>query len=181
MTDKKVKTKKTNEELEYPIYLFNEGTNSDAFRLMRPTDMGDGTWRFRVWAPNAQSVSVVGEFNGWDRSAAPMKRIGGGIWEARVGGVKTYDIYKFSVCGADGVIHMKADPYCPHTETPPGNASKLFDLEGFGWTDAAYMEAQNGRNEQEAIVDPQHLMEISRCAGNRRRPFFIPITQKADS
>ena len=79
MTDKKVKTKKANEELEYPIYLFNEGTNSDAFRLMRPTDMGDGTWRFRVWAPNAQSVSVVGEFNGWDRSAAPMKRIGGGI------------------------------------------------------------------------------------------------------
>lgn len=143
-------------ELDYPIYLFNEGTNSEAFRLMAPANLG-GKWRFRVWAPNAKSVSVCGDFNGWDRFKNPMHPIGGGIWETEIAGLKNYDVYKFSVEGADGEIHMKADPYCPHTETPPGNASKLFDISGFGWTDGAYLAAQNGRDR---VAEPMNIYEV---------------------
>ena len=73
-------------ELDYPIYLFNEGTNSEAFRLMAPANLG-GKWRFRVWAPNAKSVSVCGDFNGWDRFKNPMHPIGGGIWETEIAGL----------------------------------------------------------------------------------------------
>ncbi len=143
-------------ELDYPIYLFNEGTNSEAFRLMAPANLG-GKWRFRVWAPNAKSVSVCGDFNGWDRFKNPMHPIGGGIWETEIAGLKNYDVYKFSVEGADGEIHMKADPYCPHTETPPGNASKLFDISGFGWTDGEYLAAQNGRDR---VSEPMNIYEV---------------------
>ena len=82
---------------DYPIYLFNEGTNSECYKFMRPSYVVKNkkkVWRFRVWAPNAKSVSVVGNFNKWDRNVNPMVPIGGGIWETYVRSLKKYDIYK---------------------------------------------------------------------------------------
>ena len=96
-------------------------------------------WRFRVWAPHAAAVSVVGEFNGWDISAAPLER-DGEIWSGFIPGLAGYTSYKYAVTGPDGQVRYKADPYGFHTETRPGTASKLYDIEGFRWTDGAFRE-----------------------------------------
>jgi len=81
---------------------------------------------FRVWAPNARSVSVVGDFNNWDPRRDPMTRRQDGVWEATVGKVNEYDAYKFWVCTHDGTELMKADPYGAHSETRPDTASKVY-------------------------------------------------------
>ncbi len=96
-------------------------------------------WRFRVWAPHAAAVSVVGEFNGWDISAAPLER-DGEIWSGFIPGLAGYTSYKYAVTGPDGQVRYKADPYGFHTETRPATASKLYDIEGFRWTDGAFRE-----------------------------------------
>lgn len=79
---------------DYPVYLFNEGTNFEAYKLFTVTNVQKNKkrmWRFRVWAPNALSVSVVGDFNNWDREANPMERLANsGIWECYVKGIKRY-------------------------------------------------------------------------------------------
>ena len=72
---------------------------------------------FRVWAPHAAKVSVVGDFNGWEAERGPMHLLGGGIWEAFVPGLQRYDIYKYAVEAADGRVLLKADPYAFHAET----------------------------------------------------------------
>ena len=96
-------------------------------------------WRFRVWAPHAAAVSVVGEFNGWDISTAPLER-DGEIWSGFIPGLAGYTSYKYAVTGPDGQVRYKADPYGFHTETRPATASKLYDIEGFHWTDGAFRE-----------------------------------------
>ena len=96
-------------------------------------------WRFRVWAPHAAAVSVVGEFNGWDISAAPLER-DGEVWSGFIPGLAGYTSYKYAVTGPDGQVRYKADPYGFHTETRPATASKLYDIEGFRWTDGAFRE-----------------------------------------
>ena len=72
---------------------------------------------FRVWAPHAGSVSVVGDFCAWDPTAHPMRRLDGGIWETEVAGLSEYDTYKFAVTAQSGAVTFKADPYAFHAET----------------------------------------------------------------
>ena len=94
---------------------------------------------FRVWAPNAVSVSVVGNFNEWDPEALPMEKISEGVWEAFLPQeFEGYQVYKYCVKGPDGNQVMKSDPYAFHFETRPNNASKYYDIEGFPWTDAPW-------------------------------------------
>ena len=81
-----------------------------------------GTW-FAVWAPNAVSVSVVGDFNNWDGRLHPMRRLESGIFELFVSEVGDGDIYKYEVHGYDGKIVMKADPYGFYAEKRPASAS----------------------------------------------------------
>ena len=100
---------------------------------------GKEGWAFRVWAPTAQAVSVVGEFNGWNAGAAPLHR-NGEVWSGFVPGLQQYDAYKYAVTGEDGTTHYKADPYAFHAETRPATASKLYDIESFRWTDEAFRE-----------------------------------------
>ena len=95
---------------------------------------------FRVWAPHAAKVSVVGDFNGWEAERGPMHLLGGGIWEAFVPGLQRYDIYKYAVEAADGRVLLKADPYAFHAETRPGTASKLYELGEYRWGDGAWLE-----------------------------------------
>lgn len=143
-------------KLDYPIYLFNEGTNTEAYKLFKLSYVARGgkkSWRFRCWAPRAKSVSVVGDFNSWTHGANKMTPIGGGIWECCIAGLKKYDIYKFSIEGIDGVIRLKADPYALHTETPPANASKIYDLNGYRWNDAEYQEKLRKRNPYTAPIN----------------------------
>ncbi|WP_197446299.1 1,4-alpha-glucan branching protein GlgB [Tautonia plasticadhaerens] len=107
-------------------------------RLVRE-DRRDGA-RFATWAPGAESVSIVGEFNGWDRSANPMTLRGStGIWEGFVTGAIQGQRYRFAI-GAPGLpTFEKADPYGLLCEAAPGTASRLWDLSGFAWGDAGWI------------------------------------------
>ena len=124
-------------------YLFHEGTSRNAYEYMgaHATEVdGVAGYMFRVWAPRAQAVSVVGDFNFWDVNAHPMHKITDGIWECFLAGGQTYDAYKFAVTGADGQLRFKADPYAFHAETRPGNSSKLYTIDGYQWGDDAWRE-----------------------------------------
>ena len=102
---------------------------------------GKAGWTFRVWAPHAQSVSVVGDFNSWDAKANPLTRKGQ-EWEGFIPGLQEFTAYKYAVTGPNGETRLKADPYGFHTETRPATASKLYDISGFRWTDKAFRERQ---------------------------------------
>ncbi|WP_186565238.1 1,4-alpha-glucan branching protein GlgB [Lawsonibacter celer] len=100
---------------------------------------GKDGYRFRVWAPNAASVSLIGDFNGWDESLCPLSPVGGGVWETFIPDLRQYDAYKYAIHTGDGRTLAKADPYAFHAETRPGTASKLYDLAGYQWGDQNWM------------------------------------------
>ncbi len=136
-------------EAELPLHLFHHGENFRTYELMgaHPAMLNrKAGFVFRVWAPRAVRVSVVGEFNGWDKDAHVMKKmIDGETYELFIPGLKQFDVYKYCIETQDGRTLFKADPYAFHTETPnetSSNASKLFDLKGFKWTDKAYLDKQ---------------------------------------
>lgn len=126
---------------------FHAGTLTEGWRWFgaHPTEKrGKAGWGFRVWAPHARSVSVVGDFNGWDEQANRLIQIGE-VWEGFIPGLAEYAAYKYAVTGQDGITRMKADPYGFHTETRPATASKLYDIGGFRWTDGAFRKRQAQR------------------------------------
>lgn len=144
-----------------PIYLFHEGTNSRAYEYMgaHPTKKGKSEGVvFRVWAPNAVSVSVVGDMNEWDREKNPMKRISEqGIYECFIPGVKEFEAYKFSVETKEHEFLLKSDPYAFHMETRPETASKVYDLSGYQWNDAAWAEH---KRQQIIYKAPMNIYEV---------------------
>ena len=103
---------------------------------------GNGGYVFRTWAPNARSVSVVGDFNGWDGSAHVMTRDIDGIWSAAVSDVGVGGIYKYAVTGPDGRTVLHADPFAFHAETGPATGSKVWEIADFPWSDRAWMDAR---------------------------------------
>ena len=113
-------------------------------------------WTFRVWAPHAKAVSVVGDFNQWDEQANKLRR-SGEIWEGFVPGLEAYTAYKFAVTGPDGEVRLKADPYGFHTETRPATASKLYDITGFRWTDEKFREKMRSHQVYDA---PLNIYEV---------------------
>ena len=104
--------------------------------------MRDGVdgYVFRVWAPHAKEVAVMGDFNGWDDSTIPWSLVGGGVWEVFVPGLKRYDAYKYAIHTQDGTVLAQADPYAFHAETRPGTASKLYELDPYPWTDQTWLD-----------------------------------------
>ncbi|MEM1484837.1 1,4-alpha-glucan branching protein GlgB [Oscillospiraceae bacterium PP1C4] len=133
-----------------PLYLFHQGTNYKAYEFLGAHPYKKGNvegYLFRVWAPNAQKVSVVGDFNGWNADANPMARIeGGNVWECMILDLKQYDIYKYCIKTKDGRALMKADPYAFHAQTNPETASKLYDIEGYEWNDQEWHDRKQGYN-----------------------------------
>ncbi|MDO4863565.1 MAG: 1,4-alpha-glucan branching protein GlgB [Ruminococcus sp.] len=122
---------------DFPLYLFYQGKNYEAWKFFGVHSRKKGRGKFftfRVWAPNAVSVSVVGDFNGWDRTVNPCKLIADGIWEAEISKLKQFDTYKYSIETTDGRVILKADPYASHFETRPGTASKIYES-SFEWND----------------------------------------------
>ena len=99
---------------------------------------GQAGWMFRVWAPNARAVSVVGDFNGWNPTRHPMDRSHGGIWYRFIPGLHQYDPYQYAIHTIRGEWLYKADPYAFHAATRPGTASKLYDLSGYHWGDECW-------------------------------------------
>ena len=149
-------------------YLFHEGTAISAYEYMGAhavTHDGVDGYMFRVWAPRARAVSVVGDFNSWDAGTHPMAKITDGIWERFVPGGSTYDAYKFAVTGPDGVQRMKADPYAFHAETRPGTASKLYTIDGYRWGDGAWRES---RRSTPIYTAPLNIYEVHLGSWKRR-------------
>ena len=126
--------KPVEQETDFPLYLYHHGNNDRIYEICgaHPAEKnGERGYIFRVWAPHAVRVSVVGDFNGWDASRDVMQRmVDGECFELFIPGLKEYDIYKYAVLTHDGRTLLKADPVGFHTETPPATASKLYDLEG---------------------------------------------------
>ena len=123
--------------------LFYSGRDCRAFDYMGAHPFvqdGEQGYLFRVYAPEAEKVSVMGEFNDWNRDADYMTRDEQGIWEKFIPNIPKYAAYKYSVWAKSGDVFDKSDPYGFHFETRPGNATKAYDLDGYEWGDASWLD-----------------------------------------
>ncbi|MBV9250011.1 MAG: 1,4-alpha-glucan branching protein GlgB, partial [Acetobacteraceae bacterium] len=139
------------------LHLFNEGRLFEmAFTLGAVTTVVEGVSgvRFGVWAPNARSVAVVGDFNTWDPRRNPMRlRYPAGVWELFVPRAETGMRYKFALVGPDGNrLPLKADPLARASEAPPATASVVADVRPFEWRDDTWMSARSGRQNADAPI-----------------------------
>ncbi|MCB0902061.1 MAG: 1,4-alpha-glucan branching enzyme, partial [Actinobacteria bacterium] len=112
---------------------------------------------FAVWAPNAQGVRVVGDFNYWNGTSTPMRSLGSsGVWEVFVPEIGPGTRYKYEIIGRDGVRRLKADPMAQATEVPPATASVVFSSD-YRWADADWMTQ---RAERPAHASPMSIYEV---------------------
>ena len=147
-------------DYDFPLYLFHQGKNFEAYRFFGAHLFRRGrgqSCRFRVWAPHAKSVSVIGSFNNWDRSCHPMEKITDAIWEAEIPRIQQFDSYKYSIETEDGRILDKADPYGSHYETRPGTASKIYES-SYTWKDAAWYTA---KKQHSPYKSPMNIYEAN--------------------
>ena len=145
---------------DLPIYLFKQGNNMEAYRYFGAhlcAQDGQAGVVFRVWAPHAQAMSVVGDFNRWTPDADMMHKVADAVWELFIPGMKAYDVYKFCITTPSGEQVYKADPYAFHAETRPANGSKVYDIGGYPWGDAAWDEAQKKRD---VLNSPMLIYEL---------------------
>ena len=150
------KTTKKHSENDVPLYLFHEGSNSNAYEYFGSHRKNKNTVVFRVWAPDAKNVSVTGDFNDWSETENPMKQLknSGGVWETEIKNIKPYDMYKYCITAADGRTLMKCDPYGFHMETRPGTATKYYEIDDcYEWHDEKWVEGRNGKNIYESPVN----------------------------
>lgn len=131
-------------------YLFAQGTHYDIYKKLGAhlsVERGKKGVFFGVWAPNAQSVHLIGTFNDWNETSHEMKKLGpGGIWKLFVPDAKEGDMYKFLVTAEDGRKLYKADPFANFAEYRPGTASIVTDLGGFAWKDEKWLAARDKKD-----------------------------------
>ena len=121
---------------------------------------------FAVWAPNAIRVSVVGDFNCWDGRRHPMRRLGdSGIFELFIPGLDNEIIYKYEIKTQGGLPVLKADPYANYAELRPANASKVFDITKYHWTDEKWLDKRRRENSEQR---PMVIYEVH--LGSWRKP-----------
>jgi 1,4-alpha-glucan branching enzyme len=155
---------------ELDLHLALEGRHEQLYERLgahvREVDGVVGT-AFAVWAPNARSVSVVGDFNSWDGRLHPMRSLGSsGIWELFVPGVPAGTGYKFEIHAQDGRLLLKADPVAFHAEKPPKNASLVFESH-HEWNDDGWLEQRSRSN---PLREPMSIYEVH-LGSWRRNPF----------
>lgn len=150
---------------DFPLHLFHHGENFKTYELMGAHSATRNKKRgfvFRVWVPNVKSVSVVGDFNGWDIHAHPMQQmVDKETYELFIPGVKKFDAYKYCIQTHDGRTLFKADPYAFHSETPnaqSSNASKVYNLSGYKWSDKEYLDKQKHIN---IYASPVNIYEVN--------------------
>ncbi|MBI4329094.1 MAG: 1,4-alpha-glucan branching enzyme, partial [Chloroflexi bacterium] len=143
------------------LHLFNEGSHVRLYQKLgaHPLVRGgqSGTY-FAVWAPDAESVSVTGEFNGWNRTSHPLRPRGqSGIWEGFVPGIGPGAVYKYNIASRYRTYRAdKADPFAFYAEMPPATASVVWDL-SYSWGDEEWMAHRRGRN---ALNAPIAIYEV---------------------
>jgi 1,4-alpha-glucan branching enzyme len=155
---------------DHDVYLFKEGSHGRLYEKLG-CQLRKGGADFGVWAPNARQVAVVGEFNGWDRSAHPLsaRGDGSGIWEGFVPDVARGHGYKFHIVSSrDAYENDKADPFALYAQVPPETASRAWSLE-YGWEDGEWMAARRAANALDAPISiyEVHLGSWRRGDGNR--------------
>ena len=161
------------------LHLLGEGSHRRLWEKLgahpREVDGRKGV-AFAVWAPNAQKISVIGNFNDWDGSAHPMRRLGGsGIWEVFIPGLAAGELYKFRVQGADGRTINKTDPFAFQTEIPgEGEPACIVHEPGYAFTDDTWMKK---RTTSAPLEEPLSVYEVH-LGSWRRTPDGGNLTYK---
>lgn len=153
---------------QLPIYLFHQGTNYCSYEFLGShlgENNGSSGVFFRVFAKNADEVSVVGDFNGWQEKAHKMQRLNdSGIYELFIPNLKEGCIYKYAIT-KNGKTFLKADPFAFYAEKAPNTASIVYDLSGYNWQDGEYLKEREQRDYKRL---PMSVYEVS-LAGWKRR------------
>ena len=155
------------------LYLFNAGDHHRVYEKLgahHAVVNGIGGVQFAVWAPAARSVSVIGDFNAWDRRAHAMRVLGSsGVWEIFVPGLREGAVYKYQIKTQNGFVLDKSDPYGTEMEHRPRTASQVNFLGGYEWKDAAWLEARASSDHlgEPIAVYEVHLGSWQRGEGNR--------------
>lgn len=148
-------------ENKLPVYLFHQGTNYRAYEFFgaHPTKIGkENGYIFRVWAPHAKEISVVGSFNDWVHDINPMKKVSdGGVYECFIRDVKPYDTYKYCIKSHEDEYLFKADPYAQFAEEPPATASRIAPNSVFSWSDG---EWEKNKRETSPCDAPMNTYEV---------------------
>ncbi|MBU1192844.1 MAG: 1,4-alpha-glucan branching protein GlgB [Gammaproteobacteria bacterium] len=168
---------------DFDLHLFGEGRHWHAYRFMGArahcADQVDGVL-FSVWAPNAERVSVVGDFNEWDGRRHPMRvRGGSGIWELFIPGLHAGQFYKYEVRNREyGTIHLKIDPYGREFERRPSTAARIPEPDSYVWSDDAWLHT---RREHDWLHTPASIYEVH-LGSWRRNPDggFLSYSELAD-
>ncbi len=142
---------------DFDLHLLGEGSHYRNYEKMgaHVTELeGEPGVRFAVWAPNARGVSVIGDFNGWNRDANVMRSRGGsGIWETFIAGIGHGDVYKYFIrSNHDDHEAEKADPYGFAAEVRPRTASKVWTLDGYDWGDQQWMASRGAKARRDAPI-----------------------------
>ncbi len=138
------------------LFLFNEGSHRRLAQKLGAHVL-DGVVRFAVWAPSARGVSVVGDWNWWQRDADPLSpNASSGIWEGVAGDARRGQVYKFAITTQQGTVLEKADPFAFFCEAPPRTGSVIWDL-AYEWGDEAWMAT---RGERQSLRSPISIYEV---------------------
>lgn len=142
---------------DHDLHLFNEGSHLRLYEKLGAHIQEKGTY-FAVWAPDAERISVIGDFNQWDPAVHPLRpRDRSGIWEGFLPGVQRGALYKYHLVSRyGGVILEKADPLAFHYEVSPRTASIVWDLD-YAWNDDVWMKERNKKN---ALASPISIYEV---------------------
>jgi 1,4-alpha-glucan branching enzyme len=166
---------------EQDVYLFREGTNSNIHRMLGcHLQRGEGGAGFAVWAPNASSVSVIGDWNGWQAAANPLhpRTDGSGIWEGFCHGVQHGQAYKYRLVSKEGQrVLEKADPVGFLCELPPATASRVWTLD-HEWQDGGWMASRSARN---GLDSPMAIYEVHLGSWRRKDGGFMNYRELAQA
>ena len=169
---------------DFDIYLFKEGKHTKLYdKLGSHIIKEKGGVYFALWAPNAEFVSVRGDFNNYDPNSHPLKlrEDGSGIWEGFIKGVKKGDTYKYHIKSKyHGIVHDKSDPYGFFWEVPPKSATRVWDIEGYNWQDEEWMKTRDKKNSLNAPINVYevHLGSWRRKVEEKNR--FLTYKELAD-
>ncbi|MDR0819594.1 MAG: 1,4-alpha-glucan branching protein GlgB [Oscillospiraceae bacterium] len=140
-----------------PAFLFHQGTNYRSYELLG-CHVNSVAAIFRVWAPNSEAVSVVGDWNNWDNSVDTMTKVSEqGIWETAIEGVAPGQRYKYSIKTKDGRTIVKSDPFAFYSETDGKTASVIYNIEGYDWRDTEWIGSKADKNVYES---PMNIYEM---------------------
>jgi 1,4-alpha-glucan branching enzyme len=152
---------KNNYPGDYDRYLFHQGRHYESYQFLGAhvvEENGKKGVRFSLWAPNAEEISVIGDFNDWDKTKNPLKRIKeSGIWTTFVPEAEDKMHYKYWIRGYRGVIRIKSDPYARRQEEAPKTASQIYEIKDFEWEDKKWFKKREHKN---YLREPLSIYEI---------------------